>query len=129
MDAFEVALQRAMAAQIRQRLGFLGKSKAWLYKASGVPASNFRRYFGDAALLGTEGRSAPLADAARIAAALGMSHGEMITAAERTAPDFMADTLTQLEGLSKAEREEFQAMVEEMYPEPEPERGRHQTGR
>lgn len=105
MDTQQIAMQRAMAAEIGARLGRQHKPVTWLQREAGIPASTWRKYFVPGAIT----RDVPLSVVQSIARVLGMTAGQLITLSEETAPDYYAESM---KGISAAEREELQAAVD-----------------
>lgn len=109
MEQNSIAIQRAMAAEIRSRLGYMNRSQAWLQDNAGVPSATWRKYFTEGAIQ----REVPLAAVARIASVLGMTTGELVTVSEDTAPQFFAETFR---GVSKSEREGLRRAIDSKRP-------------
>lgn len=110
MDSYDVAVQRAMAAEIRALLGYRNRSQAWLQREAGVPAPTWRKYFTEGAIE----RDVPMRVVRNIAEVLGVSAGELVTKAEDEAPRFMVDDI---KGISDAERSELRAAVDSNRPQ------------
>jgi hypothetical protein len=109
MEQTSIALQRAMAAEIRSRLGRMNRTQAWLQGQAHIPQATWRKYFTE----GAESREVPLAVVRRIAEHLGCTTGELIAIAERDAPQYMAD----MPGASAEEREDLRQAIERNAPE------------
>ena len=111
LDAQDVALQLAMAEEIRARLARMGphgRSRAWLEREAGISAPSYGRYFVKVQ------RAAPLSVIQAIANVLEMSTGELISLAEREAPKFEADLLP---GATERERTLLREAIEGAEPQ------------
>jgi len=105
METEQIALQRAMAAEIGARLGRAHKPVSWLQREAGVPASTWRKYFVEGAIT----RDVPLSVVQRIARVLGISAGDLIKLAEDCADQYLA---VSMKGLSAAEVADLQAAID-----------------
>jgi hypothetical protein len=108
MEQISVATQRAMAAEIRSRLGRMNRTQKWLQDNAPVPQGTWRKYFTEGAI----SREVPLVTVSRIARTLGMTTGELVAIAERDADQYMTD----LPGTTEAEREDLRLAVERNKP-------------
>ena len=109
MEHTSIAMQRAMAAEVRSRLGYMNRTQSWLQEQAKVPAATWRKYFTDGAVE----RDVPLVVVQRIADVLGMTAGELITLAEEHSVEFMADSIR---GASDAERKDLRSAIERARP-------------
>lgn len=109
MEQTSIAIQRAMAAEIRSRLGYMNRSQAWLQEKAEVPSATWRKYFTEGAIQ----REVPLASVARIASVLGMTTGQLVTVAEETAHEFVVDDLP---GASSAEKADLRKAIARARP-------------
>lgn len=114
MEQTIIAIQRAMAAEIRSRLGYMNRSQAWLQERAEVPSATWRKYFTEGAIQ----REVPLASVARIAAVLGMTTGQLVSIAEEKAPEFFVDDLT----ATDAEKADLKKAIDRARPK------RHRKG-
>lgn len=105
MDKFAVAMQRAMAAEIRSRLGRRNRSQAWLQREAHVPAPTWRRYFTD----GSIEREVPLDVVRRIADVLETKASELIAVAEADAENYAVELF---EDTTVDERADLEAAIE-----------------
>jgi len=108
MEQMSIAIQRAMAAEIRSRLGYMNRTQKWLQDQADVRSSTWRKYFTEGAIT----REVPMPTVQRIAAVLGMTTGELVTIAEINAPEFIAD----LPGISEQERDDLRRAIERNAP-------------
>jgi hypothetical protein len=90
MEQTSIAIQRAMAAEIRSRLGYMNRSQAWLQDKAEVPSATWRKYFTEGAIQ----REVPLATVARIASVIGYTTSELVGMAEDQAPEFAVDEIS-----------------------------------
>jgi hypothetical protein len=109
MEQRSIAVQRAMAAEIRSRLGYMNRSQAWLQDKAEVPSATWRKYFTEGAIE----RDVPLAAVERIARVLDMTTGELVTLAEQEAPRFFAEDLA---GATPAEKEDLRRAIDRARP-------------
>lgn len=103
MSRFDVAMQRAMAAEMRSRVGRMNRTQSWLQKTAEVPTPTWRKYFVDGAIE----RVVPMDAVRRLAEALEMTAGELTTIAERDAEKYLTDAV----GGTDAERADLQASI------------------
>lgn len=111
MEQTSIATQRAMAAEIRSRLGYMNRSQAWLQKQAEVPSATWRKYFTEGAIE----REVPLPTVARIASVLGMTTGQLVSIAEENAPAFAVEMIS---GATEAEKEDLRRAMERTRPTP-----------
>lgn len=109
MEQTSIAVQRAMAAEIRSRLGYMNRSQAWLQEKAEVPSATWRKYFTEGAIE----RDVPLAAVARIASVIGMTTGQLVTIAEERAPEFVAEGLP---GATPAEKKDLRRAIDRARP-------------
>lgn len=110
MEQTSVALQRAMAAEIRSRLGYMNRTQSWLQERAKVPSATWRKYFTEGAIE----RDVPLAVVQRVASVLGMTTGELISLAEESAVSFLADAT--IPGASQEERKDLRRAIDRVRP-------------
>ena len=87
MTTIQKAVQAAMAAEIRMRLGKMNRSQAWLAERAGIKPSSWRRYF-----VALE-RDIPWVAMGRIADQFGIAASELLAIAEANAPDYIAEVV------------------------------------
>lgn len=107
-----------MAAEIRSRLGYMNRTQAWLQENAKVPSATWRKYFTEGAIE----RDVPLVVVQRIATVLGLTTGELVTLAEESAPEFVAEDLA---GATPAEKKDLRRAIARARPS----RARKASGR
>lgn len=110
MEQISIAMQRAMAAEIRSRLGYMNRSQSWLQDRAKVPSATWRKYFTEGAIE----RDVPLTVVQRIASALGITTGELVTLAEETASAFLEDVT--IPGATAKEQKDLRRAIKRTRP-------------
>lgn len=110
MEQNTLATQRAMAAEIRSRLGYMNRTQSWLQERAKVPSATWRKYFTEGAIE----RDVPLAVVQRVASALGMTTGDLITLAEDAAVTFLAED--GISGATPEERKDLRKAIDRVRP-------------
>jgi len=105
-----MAMQRAMAAEIRSRLGYMNRTQSWLQDRAKVPSATWRKYFTEGAIE----RDVPLAVVQRVASVLGMTTGELISLAEESAVSFLSDS--SIPGATPEERKDLRRAISRVRP-------------
>ena len=110
MEQTSMALQRAMAAEIRSRLGYMNRTQSWLQQRAKVPSATWRKYFTEGAIE----RDVPLTVVQRVASALGITTGELISLAEESAVSFLSDST--IPGATDEERKDLRRAISRVRP-------------
>jgi hypothetical protein len=107
MRKFDVAMQQAIAAELKSRIYRENRNQTWLQKESGVKPTPWRYYFGSNRSL--PDRNVPLDVVRRLAEAAGMTTGELVTIAERNAPNYLLELV---KGMKSDEADELLSAID-----------------